>query len=241
MPEVTEITRRKLNPVEYKALAPTDLSVDENSRTISGYAAIFGNKDDANDIIIKGAFAKSINERGPDSTTNRKIAFLWQHDMEEPLGRITVLKEDTKGLYFEAVLDKIPEADRAIEQLKSGTLNQFSFGYSYVWDKMEYDEEQDAFILYEVKLYEISVVTLACNEETMFCGMKASELESEENKLRRETEKTLKRFSQEDEYAIRQLIKKHLALNSVKPPQALKNEDEPQFNIESAIKNVNIF
>jgi len=216
-------------PVEYKSLAidSSGVMVENESRTITGYAAIFGNKDMAKDILVKGCFAKSINERGPESKTNRKIAFLWMHEMSEPLGRITKLYEDEKGLYFEATLDKIPEADRALEQMKSGTLNQFSIGYQYVWDKMEYDESEDAFIIKEVNLFECSVVTQGANDETFFAGLKSDQIESEENKLFRDTEKALKQLPIEQAYEIRQLIAKHISLTNSKPIESLKEEVKP--------------
>ena len=140
------IYSRPVLPVNFKSI-DQKYNIVEGSRTVSGYLSIFNVVDSDSDMIVKGAFAKSITERGPESATNRKIAFLWQHDMKQPLGRMTVLKEDNTGLYFEAKLDDIPEADRALTQLLSGSLNQFSIGFSYVWDKMEYDEALDAFRL----------------------------------------------------------------------------------------------
>ena len=98
---------------------------DSESRTISGYAAVFGNRDKVGDVLLKGCFSKSIQERGPQSSANDKILLLWMHDMSEPIGAITELREDEKGLYFEARVDEIDIGDRAIKQLESGTLNQF--------------------------------------------------------------------------------------------------------------------
>lgn len=218
-------------PVQFKSLsvAITGELISEESRTISGYAAVFNNVDEARDMIIKGAFSKSINERGPQSNTNRKVAFLWMHNMSEPLGRITSLTEDEKGLYFEAVLDKIPQADRALDQMKSGTLNQFSIGYKYVWDKMEYDEEKDCFVCKELNLFEVSVVTLGCNELTGFSGLKSQQLESEANQLDRDTERALKSLNEEQQYEIRQIISKHIALANAEPQkEALQAPDKPQ-------------
>ena len=75
-------------------------------------------------------------KEGPQSQANDKIILLWMHDMSEPLGFITELKEDDRGLYFEARIDEIELGDRAIKQLESGTLNQFSIGYEYVWGEL---------------------------------------------------------------------------------------------------------
>lgn len=147
--------------------------VDEERHIIRVKFASFGNKDSAGDILIRGCFAKSINERGPESATNRKIAFLWQHNIADPIGKILKIEELEDGAYAEVQLsnfDAVPNAKRAWFQMNDGDINQFSFGYRYVWDKMEYDDEQDAYIIKEVVLHEISIVTLGCNEETEFIG-----------------------------------------------------------------------
>lgn len=148
-------------------------SIDEDARLIEVKFASFGDIDSDRDLLVKGCFAKSINDRGPESSTNRKIAFLWQHDMKNPIGKILKIEEREDGAYATVQLsnfDAVPDAKRAYYQLMEGTLNQFSFGFDYVWDKIEYDESKDAFIVYEVKLYEVSVVTMGANERTEFIG-----------------------------------------------------------------------
>lgn len=158
--------------VYYKSFAHKAV-VEEGSNKVTGILNAFGNIDSARDIVIKGAFAKSISERGPGSSTHRKIAFLWMHDMKMPIGRFTKLEETNAGLYYEGELDEIPFSQDTIKpQLKSGTLDQHSIGYNYVYDKLEYDQEQDAFIVKELDLYEGSIVTLGCNENTPFGGFK---------------------------------------------------------------------
>ncbi|PKN16508.1 MAG: HK97 family phage prohead protease [Deltaproteobacteria bacterium HGW-Deltaproteobacteria-23] len=221
-------------PVIYKSLSVDSMKVDSESRTVSGYLSAFNVMDSDNDVLIKGCFAKSISDRGPESTTARKIAYLYMHDMRDPIGHFTVLKEDDFGLYFEAYIDKIPQGDRVLEQYKSGTLNQHSIGIRYVWDKCEWGEwvnndgtKVEAFICYEVMLFEGSVVTLGANENTPFTGMKAETIESERNVLIRETERTLKSFDLETQYTIRQLISKHVALAESEPQLALKDEGKP--------------
>ena len=152
--------------------------VDESEHVIEVKFASFGNVDSDGDLLVKGCFAKSINDRGPQSSTNRKIAFLWQHDIRNPIGKILEIREEDDGAYARIRMsdfDAVPDAKRAYVQLTDGDINQFSFGFEYVWDKVEYDEEKDAFIVREVKLYEISVVTLGANERTEFMGEIKSE------------------------------------------------------------------
>lgn len=221
-------------PVIYKSFSAEIKSADTETRIVSGYLTSFNNLQDDGDVLIKGCFAKSILERGPESKTARKIAYLYMHDMKDPIGHFTVLKEDDFGLYFEAYIDKIPQGDRVLEQYNSGTLNQHSIGIRYVWDKCQWGEwtlpdgtVTDAFICYELLLFEGSVVTLGADENTPFTGMKAETIESERNALIRETERTLKGLDFESQYEIRRLIAKHVSLAEVEPQTALKQESKP--------------
>lgn len=186
--------------------------VDEDKHVIEVKFASFGNVDSDGDLLVKGCFAKSINDRGPESSTNRKIAFLWQHDMRDPIGKILKIEEREDGAYATVQLsdfDAVPNAKRAYYQLQEGTLNQFSFGFNYIWDKMEYDEEKDAFIIMEVKLYEISVVTMGANEETEYIG----EIDDMKAFVRDLKEKNLAKYNE---------LKQ--AINEVEPPKALERE-----------------
>lgn len=237
-----EEKRTRSGLIQYKELAINSegLLVSQDKRTISGYAAVFGNRDEALDILVQGCCAKSIKEHGPESSSNRKIVFLWQHDMSEPLGRITVLREDDYGLYFEAVIDKIPEGDRCLQQLESGTINQFSIGFRYIWDKCEWDEEKEALIVKELVLFEISAVSIGCNEDTYFMGMKAEQLESHRNKLDRECEKALKDLPHETQFQLRQIITKYLALERAEPSADTQEQVEPPIDYKYLLKNLEL-
>ena len=206
---------------QFKSFEVKELSFNSDGRTISGYAAIFNNRDKSSDVLLKGCFAKSIQDRGPESQANDKIIMLWQHDMHEPIGRISVLREDEKGLYFEAVIDDVERGNQAIKQLESGTLNQFSIGYSYVWEKCEYDSEKDSLLVKEVVLYEISVVSIGCNGETEYLGLKAEGLDPYEE-LKNEVESALKGLSIRKKEEIQSIISKALSLGQFKPGAPLK-------------------
>ncbi len=201
-------------PISYKAIGG---GIEIAGRKVSGYLAHFDTKDMDNEIITKGAFQKSIQERGVNSTTARKIAYLYQHNLDKPIGRFTTLNEDQKGLYFEGELDNIPLANDVLEQYKSGTLNQHSIGFLKVRDKSTWSDSEKALILKEVNLFEGSVVTLGMNENTPFLGLKSEFVASEWEQLSRETEQVLKHIPFEEQFKIRQLISKHISLMEVEP------------------------
>lgn len=235
--------------MQYKTFSinSKDVNYDSESRTISGYAAVFGNKDKAGDILIKGCFSKSIQDRGPESAANDKIIMLWMHNMNEPIGRITVLNEDDKGLYFEAIIDDVPRGNQAIKQLESGTLNQFSIGYQYVWENCEYDAEKDAFIVKEVKLHEISVVSIGCNGETEYLGLKTVEdAERVYEELVGEIVEVCSGMSAPKQQKIQRIISKVISLSSFKPENRKESSLEGQKadmhgnKVKSMFKNLKL-
>src|SRR4051812_47016041 len=59
----------------------------------TGYASIFNNTDLGRDIIVPGAFTKSLSQRPA-----AKVKMLLQHDPSEPIGIWLDLTEDQKGL-----------------------------------------------------------------------------------------------------------------------------------------------
>ena len=126
------------------------------------------------------------------------------------------MTEDEKGLYFEAVIDDVERGNQAIKQLESGTLNQFSIGYSYVWEKCEYDQERDAFIVKEVVLYEISVVSIGCNGETEYLGLKSESTDPYEE-MKNEIESAIKGLPIRKKEEIQTLVRKALSLGQFKP------------------------
>ena len=232
------------NKVINKSVGLIDFKADADSRKVSFYAAAFGNKDSVGDILVKGCFAKSIQEHGPGSKSDQKIAYLYMHNMDKPIGRITSLIEDDKGLYVEAILDDIEKANDVLKQYQSGTLNQHSIGFRYMWDTVEYDEAQDAYIVKEVQLWEVSVVTLGANENTPFMGLKSEELQSEIEKLDRESEIILKSLDPVLSYRLRQLMTNYKSLAEAEPVKIIQKQEPtpPSFDwakVGEELKKVN--
>lgn len=132
-----------------------------------GYGVIWGQKNEFGEKFVKGAFAKSIREHGPGSNAPYQIKFIYNHRTCDPLSLFAILKEDDIGLYFETVpLDPIDVSDKVLVQLRSGTLNNFSLGFNFVWDRVEWDDADDSLVVLEGILYEISVVTIPADMET---------------------------------------------------------------------------
>ena len=84
---------------ELKSLNLGLKDIDTGKRQVAFYLSKFDVIDSDNDLITRGAFTKSIQERGPNSESNRKIAFLRFHDWNMPIGKYLQLSEDENGLF----------------------------------------------------------------------------------------------------------------------------------------------
>lgn len=85
----------------------------------AGYAALFDRVDRGGDIVRRGAFAASLSDAD--------LPLLWQHRPDRRIGRIEHASEDRRGLRVIAALD--PQADDALQALRSGAATGLSFGY----------------------------------------------------------------------------------------------------------------
>lgn len=241
-PKIKELKQRA-KPITYSSLivrsdgTMVDTKISIEDRTVRGYLIVWGVRDSYGTIFLKGSCTKSLQERGPGSNSKYKIVKLWQHKMDDPIGQYAVLKEDDFGLYFEAVLDDfddVPSAKRAASQIKSGTLNQLSIGFDYVWDKMEYDEQTDSILLKEIELYEGSVVTMGANSETHFLRS-AADLQAAREDLHDETEDFIRSIQRSKQLELRQLIARHISLATAEPDEPRSRPLDKSEPVESGI------
>lgn len=149
----------------YKAAPIGELAdYDEKNSIVKGYGSYFNNKDADNDVIMKGAYQKTIQENG------NRVKYLYQHNMMQPIGKMNELYEDEKGLMFVAEIPKTQLGKDVIELMKAGVITENSVGILPIVkaDKGDYRE------LKEVKLFEISAVTLAANDQAKIMDVKGS-------------------------------------------------------------------
>lgn len=152
--------------LEYKFITGAVNDIDTTKRVVTGYLSKFGNTDLDNDIMDKGAFTKTLQER------KSNIFFLNQHNWSQPHGKFATLEVDEYGLKFES--NQLPDTTYSNDALKlydAGIIKEHSVGFLTM--KSEYIRETDKRIIKEVKLYEGSNVTLGANPDAIFTGLKS--------------------------------------------------------------------
>lgn len=168
--------KNKLSHVFCLSAGIKDMDIKQG--IVTGYAASFGTLDSDNDIIMPGAFLKTILEQGPESKQPR-IKHLMNHSTNQPIGLPLILSEDAKGLYYES---KVGTHDLGIDFLKmvdSGLITEHSIGYGVVKKTVvnpDADWREQQTHLMELKLWEFSSLTAwGANQYTPLTGVKIKE------------------------------------------------------------------
>lgn len=134
-----------------------------------GYASTFGERDLGGDIVIAGAFKKSILASGA-----KGVKMFADHNSTKRIGVWTDIAEDEKGLFVRGrlLLEKQDGKDAYID-LKEGVIDAMSIGYRPV--DHSYDGRRKARLLKEVRLFEISLLPFGMNENARVTGFKSAE------------------------------------------------------------------
>lgn len=164
--------------MEYKAI-PSEAKF-EDERTVTGLASVFGNVDSYGDIVMPGAFRKTLKER------TSRVKHLWMHNpMEPPIAAIKGIREVGRDDLPDMVRKAFPDATGGLEVtreylptqrgnevlagIKAGAISEMSFGFDVVkWEQDEGNaEDRPVRKLKEVRLWDTSDVTWGANEATI--------------------------------------------------------------------------
>ena len=146
-------------PIEFDGKAVKD------DGSFEGYASTFGNVDSGHDVVMPGAFSKSLADRPAPA-----IKMLWQHDKSQPIGSFTHAGEDSKGLFIKGqILTSIQRGAEAQALMKAGIIDSMSIGYKTVEADFTNSGVRQ---LKEVGLFEISLVTFPMNDQATVTAMK---------------------------------------------------------------------
>ena len=140
---------------------------------ISGYAST-NDKDRAGDVILPTAWKSGIGNY------LKNPILLFNHNYDRPIGKATNIHFDDKGLQIDG---EIIEAEAA-NLIKNDVLKAFSVGFMV--KDADYDSKTDIFVIKEAELYEISVVSVPCNQDAVFSVSKSFETPSEYSEFKKQ-------------------------------------------------------
>ncbi|HHS9192852.1 TPA: HK97 family phage prohead protease [Enterobacter hormaechei] len=143
---------------------------DGQQGIFEGYASVFGNTDSDGDIILPGAFKKTLE------TQSRKVAMFFNHrQWEIPVGKWDSIQEDSKGLLVRGQLTPGHSGANDLKAaMRHGTVDGMSVGFAVTKDDYSISPNNGGRIFKNISwLKEISVCTFPANELAGVDSMKS--------------------------------------------------------------------
>ena len=139
-------------------------------------------------VMIRGMASTADFDRAGDSISaeawqkgglknfEKNPIILFNHDYDKPIGRATGLKSGPDGLELECRISKAAPANVA-QLVKDGVLGAFSVGFRV--KDADYIKETDGLMIKDAELFEVSVVSVPCNQSATFSLAKSFDSDDE--------------------------------------------------------------
>jgi hypothetical protein len=165
-----------------------------NNKQFEGHGSIFGNRDYGGDVVLPGAFSRSLADHAGKKTLP---PMFWMHDASSVPGKWLDMEEDDKGLYVKGVLADTELGNEIHTLLKMEAVRGMSIGY--MTRDSDYTEDGTR-LLKDVELFEVSVVSLPMNPLAQVAHVKSRlskhgiyvPTDDETNELKRDCEDYLR-------------------------------------------------
>jgi len=147
---------------------------EDDSIIVEGFANTT-TKDRVGDIVLEEAWAKG----GLDNYLKNPIILAY-HKYDTPIGKMVEYGINNQGLHIVAKISKA--AGDVYSLIKDGVLKTFSIGFMV--KDADYDTNTDIFVIKDLELYEISIVSVPANADSTFSVRKSFEDENEYNEYK---------------------------------------------------------
>ena len=195
------------------------LETDDGSVMIRGMAST-ADFDRAGDSISAEAWQK-----GGLSNFEKNPIILFNHDYDRPIGRATGMKSGPNGLELECKISKNAPGNVA-ELVKDGVLGAFSVGFRI--KDADYIKETDGLMIKDAELFEVSVVSVPCNQSATFSLAKSFDSDAEYEEFK-------KTFTNRVDLAGQSLAKDEVNTSSVASdaPQSVEKSTDQEIKMEN--------
>lgn len=166
--------RVKTAPARVKLGAADDDKSKEGQFT--ALVSVFGTVDSVNDVVMPGAFAKTL---AGFAESGAPIPIVWSHDWSDPFSHIgysTSARETDDGLEVTGQLDlDNPKAAQVYRLLKGGRCRDFSFAYE-VNDSVAGERDGKSVIeLRDLTIFEVGPTLIGAHRSTELRDIKSGE------------------------------------------------------------------
>jgi len=193
---------------------------EDGSVHICGMASTH-DEDRANDVIMAEAWTK-----GGLRNFEKNPIILFNHDYNKPIGRATGLKVTENGLELKAKISK-SAPDHVAQLVKEGILGAFSVGFRV--KDADYITETDGLKIKDAELFEVSVVSVPCNQAATFSLAKSFDSMEEYNDFK-------KTFTNRVDLAGQSLAKDEKSSVASETPDEADNSVKQEIKMSEEVK-----
>jgi HK97 family phage prohead protease len=186
--------------------------------------------------MMPGAFKRSIQDWGVDG--KQRIKHLLNHDPSKPLGKLTMLKEDAYGLYYESKVGSHQLGKDFIKMVESGLIGEHSIGFRTLREQKASAGNE----IHDVMLFEGSSLTAwGANEATPLMGMKNMKTAQELQDQIKSFEKFIRNSEVSDEtielciIKVRQLAQAIEQMSSTKAAEEAPKQQKDDSMLEKSL------
>lgn len=170
------MSKTKIFPARVKAAGVEDgLELGQFEAVVS----VFDNVDSYGDVVMPGAFAKTLEAW---AVKGDPIPVIWSHRWDDPemhVGWVMEAEERAEGLWVRGQIDldsdATPKAKQVNRLLKGRRVTQFSFAYDVIDGGYGKRDDKDVYELRELDLHEVGPCLIGVNRETELLAAKSSD------------------------------------------------------------------
>ena len=188
-------------------------------------------------VMIRGMASTADFDRAGDSISaeawqkgglknfEKNPIILFNHDYDRPIGRATGMKAGPNGLELECKISKNAPGNVA-ELVKDGVLGAFSVGFRV--KDADYIKETDGLMIKDAELFEVSVVSVPCNQAATFSLSKSFDSNAEYEAFK-------KTFTNRVDLAGQSLAKDEVNTSSVASdtPQSVEKSTDQEIKMDN--------
>jgi HK97 family phage prohead protease len=151
-----------------------DTGATNGAGGLEGYASVFNNIDLQGDVIRRGAYTKTINERINTGKVRLMLTHIgYAHKATDVIGTIRSAVEDEHGLKITAEYASTPAAQDVRTLVREGHVDGLSVAIQPIRMAQTLIDTKQANEIMEAKLIEITVTAFPANEETHITNSKS--------------------------------------------------------------------
>jgi len=222
--------------------------IDMKQGIVQGYFSAFNVKDWDGDILLKGAFAKTIKERGPHSP-KPQIKHLLDHNFANAVAKIQELEEDDFGLLYTSKAGRHTNGQDWLKMCEDGIITEHSTGT--ITERSKVQKKAEGNYVTETKMFEgSSLQFLGANSSTPIVRIKSYKMLELKDRLSilekamREGTYTDETFTQviEPEFKHISRIIENLSVETTQPgpeQHTIEPNTEKNLDLIESLKSIN--